>query len=136
MSTTTRQRRRILLVDDELHQRDTVAHGLRLQGYRCLPTRSAAEALAVLEREGSEAFDLLLTDLTMPGCSGAELIAQSLERWPELAIVAITGAAETAAAECARAYGIVVLEKPFDPDDLDRALTRVLEGGREGPARG
>lgn len=136
MSTTTKPQRRILLVDDELHQLDTVERGLRLQGYRCLPTRSAAEALAALEREGSEAFDLLLTDLTMPRCSGAELIARILERWPALAIVAITGAAETATAERVRAHGIVVLEKPFDPDKLDRTLKRVLDGRREGPARG
>ena len=61
---------KILVVDDEQHQLDTVCRGLFLYGYRCKGVLSVDAALEALIGEDGEVYDLVLTDLTMPGSSG------------------------------------------------------------------
>jgi DNA-binding NtrC family response regulator len=83
-------------------------------------------ALAALAGGGG-GFDLVLTELTMPGGAGSALIERIQRDWPEMPVVVITGLA-AAAAELAplRDEAIPVLRKPFDPDTLDRAILQAL----------
>jgi DNA-binding response OmpR family regulator len=117
---------RILVVDDEPHQLDTVCRGLLLYGYGCQGVLSVTAALDALARQEDHGYDLVLTDLTMPGRSGLELIEQVRADWPDLPIVVITGLADTDETVMLRQKNIPLLRKPFDPDTLDAILRQTL----------
>jgi DNA-binding NtrC family response regulator len=117
---------RILVVADEQHQLDTVCRGLLLYGYGCRDVLSMTAALDALARQEDNGYDLVLTDLTMPGSSGLELVEQVRAHWPDLPIVVITGLADTDETVMLRHKKIPLLKKPFDPDTLDAILRRTL----------
>ena len=81
---------RICLIDDELAVRDALALGLRDAGFEVATAPGAAAGLDILLREGADA---VVTDMNMPGTGGAQFIEEARARWPELPIVAISGAA-------------------------------------------
>ncbi len=110
------EKRRIIVVDDEPHQIETVCRGLFLHGYECCGAGSADEALGMLESNGT--FHLLLTDLTMPKRSGLALIDAVQERHPNLPIVVFTGLVSTEEVAAVQRRGIPILQKPFEPDTL------------------
>lgn len=122
---------RILVVDDEQHQLDTVCRGLFLFGFICRGVQSVASALKSLCGAEDESFDLVLTDLTMPGSSGLELIEKLRERHPDLPIIVITGLAASQETESVREKGIPILQKPFEPDTLHAAIRTALGLGEE-----
>ena len=119
-------RPRILVIDDEEHQLDTVCRGLRLYGFRCTGVSSVDAAFELLEHNSGGDFDLLLTDLTMPDRSGLELIERSQKDWPSLPIVVVTGLAATVEIDRVREMNIPLLQKPFTPDMLDAAIRGAL----------
>lgn len=80
----------VLVVDDEATIRDVVRRTLVQVGYRVTTCRDGAEALEFLER-GEDPCDLLLTDLSMPGMSGDQLIHQARRLLPELPILLCSG---------------------------------------------
>lgn len=126
MSEMTEPLAQILVVDDEQVQLDTVCRGLLFYGYRCQSVLSVEAAIAVLADHGGTSVDLVLTDLTMPGRSGIDLIERVRKDWPELPIVVFTGLATTADVEIVRKMNIPLLPKPFDPDTLDTTIRRAL----------
>jgi DNA-binding NtrC family response regulator len=115
--------RRVLIVDDDADQLETLRRGLFLRGIDCLTARSAAEALAQLD-----GIDLLLTDLTRPGKPGAEAIARARAARPGLPVLVIAGLALTAEVGALRAGGIPILRKPFTADQLGFAIEKLLKG--------
>ena len=117
---------RILVIDDEQDQLDTVCRGLTLYGYDCQGVLSVAAALEILENNDGEGVDLVLTDLTMPGRSGLELIERVRKQWPALPIVVITGLAASEEVGTVRGWNIPLLQKPFGPDTLDATIRRAL----------
>jgi CheY-like chemotaxis protein len=85
--------------------------------------------------EDPDAWDVVVTDQTMPGLTGMELARRLLQRRPDLPIVLCTGFSETANEETARAAGIAAfLNKPVDPDKLASAVRRVLDEQADAPA--
>ena len=78
---------RILVVDDEEAIREFLAECLRTQRYLVI---EEADGDAALRRLEAESFDLLITDLRMPGRSGLELLAEARGRWPEMETLLIT----------------------------------------------
>ena len=116
----------ILVVDDEKHQLETVCRGLFLYGYRCVGAIDVAGALELVDDSGGADFDLVLTDLTMPGSTGLYLIEQLRQRRPELPVIVITGLAASEEVEQVRELGIPLLQKPFEPDTLDQAIRTAL----------
>jgi DNA-binding NtrC family response regulator len=122
-----KQRRpRILVVDSDQHQLDTVCRGLLLYGYRCQGELTIDAALDALGHQQDDSFELVLADLTMPGPCGIELVEQARQRWPNLPIVVIAGLASTAELEAVRALHVPLLRKPFGPDTLDGTIRRAL----------
>lgn len=115
---------RICLIDDELAVRDALALGLRDAGFEVATAPGAAAGLDILLREGADA---VVTDMNMPGTGGAQFIEEARARWPELPIVAISGAAavgDRGIESLARERGAnAVLIKPFRA----RALVAVLD---------
>lgn len=127
MSETPRNRPspRVLVVDDEPVQLESIRRGLFLYGYETRCASSGDEALALFERR-EVAFDVIVTDLTMPGSSGFELIQRIRNTDPRFPVVVMTGLAASEEVEGLRRQGIPVVRKPFSPDDLDQAIRTLL----------
>ncbi len=77
----------ILIVDDEQPVRNLLAKILEQAGYSCKAAAGAAEARQCLNRE---AFDLILTDVMMPGETGIDLIRFISEAYPDTGIIMVT----------------------------------------------
>jgi CheY-like chemotaxis protein len=116
----------ILVVDDEPAQLETICRGLFLYGYDSVAAEGTEQALAILRDPASPAFDLLVTDLTMPGASGCELITAVRRMRPSFPVLIITGLSLNPQVTEARARGVRVLQKPFGPDELDGAIRSML----------
>ena len=129
----SRAEKRILIVDDEPHQVETVCRGLFLFGYECRGVTGVDEALSVLD--GGFRADLLLTDLTMPEQSGIALIQAARARFPGLPMLVMTGLVQTEDTAAVAALGIPLLQKPFDPETLVRAIEKELDRARNGGAQ-
>lgn len=120
---------RILVVEDNDHVRETVAGQLRSLGYRIVEAECGDEALRLLESD-SAAFDLVLSDMVMPGrIDGGELARQVGERWPGLAVLLTSGFAGDPATW--NTIHVPVLRKPYRKVELARAVRAVLAGEAE-----
>jgi len=115
---------RLLLVEDEDGARQGLLEVLGSLGYAVTAAASAEEALAL---PPSPPFDVLLTDLVLPGIAGPELARRLCERWPRLHVVVMSGHAQEESARALRtAIDAELLQKPFDIATLARAIRRVL----------
>jgi two-component system response regulator HydG len=118
----------VLIVDDEPDMVENCARILRRAGYRCLTATDAHRALALLE---SEAPDVLLTDLKMPGMDGMELLRRARDLDPALPVVMITAFATIESAVAAMKEGAFdYLPKTFSVDQLQVAVERALRQRR------
>ncbi|MDP8254829.1 MAG: response regulator [Candidatus Alcyoniella australis] len=113
---------RVLVVDDERTMLETIRRGLLLYGHECLTAIDADEALIQIDSPQGEMIDLLLTDLTMPGKSGLSLIEQARTIRKELPVVVITGLNSSMDIQKVRDLGLPLLQKPFNPEQLDCTL--------------
>lgn len=107
---------RILVVDDEEPIRRVLSRILERNGYECFPAEDAETARA---RLAEEPFDLLLTDMDLPGESGLDLLNLVATRHPDMATVMVTGFDDTNLANSALdlgAYGYII--KPFEPSEI------------------
>jgi CheY-like chemotaxis protein len=114
---------RVLIADDEGAIRDMLARLLQKQGLTVETATDGADALRKLE--SSEPFDLLVTDMIMPGMDGSELIAAARARHPALRVLAISGYAGDLARRNISA-DVPWLQKPFSAQDLAAAIDRAL----------
>jgi putative two-component system response regulator len=107
---------RLIIVDDEEPIRRMLARILERSGYSCDIAADADEAQQALA--GRE-YDLLLTDMDMPGASGLDLIMQVGRDHPDTATMMVTGMDDTTLAHSALemgAYGYII--KPFEPNEV------------------
>jgi CheY-like chemotaxis protein len=114
---------RILLVDDDPILRDVFADLIHGLGYQVKVVADAGEALG---RVRNEPFDVLVTDIVLPGMDGWQLIATAIHEQPMLRLVAMTGADTCGDRERASALGVPVLKKPFGLVELRDALQAAL----------
>jgi two-component system response regulator HydG len=114
----------VLIADDEpLFLRTTTAL-LRKAGFTCVSAADGNEALEALEREP---FDLLLSDLNMPGNLKLELLREGRTNWPEVPVIVVTGAPSLPSAIESVRLGITdYLLKPVKYEDLLSAVRRAL----------
>jgi CheY-like chemotaxis protein len=90
-------------------------------GHEAVSAGSGISAMAEMEKRD---FDLLVTDHSMPHMSGADLIRQAREKFPQIGVILATGHMEVPE----EAGGnVVMLGKPFSSDDLVRALQAVRQ---------
>ncbi len=122
---------RILYVEDDDLVRGHVLSQLRSLGYKVTEARNAREALAALSH--TDDFDLLLTDIIMPGgMNGRDLAEVAVKRAPDLKVLFTSGYAETGVIHDERLeQGIDFIQKPFRQSELDFKIRKVLNGSSE-----
>ena len=118
---------RICLIDDDFMVRDALATALRAAGFEVYPSPGAA---AGIDLAGRMRFDAIITDVSMPGTDGCALIAEARARWPDLAILAISGYPSLngrSPADAAEALGAdATLSKPFKASQLVAAINSAM----------
>jgi len=120
--------RRICLIDDDIFVRDAIALGLGDAGFEVVTAPGAAAGLDIAKRDG---VDAIVTDMSMPGTDGAQLITQVRSLFPGMPVVAISGSSiidGRDALDVAREHGAdAVMTKPFRASVL-AAVQRPAEG--------
>jgi putative nucleotidyltransferase with HDIG domain len=120
---------RILIVDDEDAVRSMVAAMLERGGYETTVAANADEALGLLQ--DGPAFDLVISDITMPGTDGLSLLQRISSEHPGTPVVMVTAVHDVhTAATAFRSGAIDYLLKPFAWAQLETAVARALEHGR------
>ena len=116
---------RILVVDDERSMQEFLEILLRREGYDVVAASSAEEALLALE---SDEFDLVISDIRMPGMSGLELLDRVREVSPETLVILITAHGSTESAVEAMKHGAYdYLTKPCRVDEIRLVVDKALE---------
>jgi DNA-binding NtrC family response regulator len=118
------QSRKVLVVDDDAVVGHSISRVLSEQGYQVRETLSGLEALAELDNQH---YDMVFTDIRMPGMDGLHMTSRLKKQHPELPVVVITGFGTEANEQQARDLGVAgFLRKPFSPqmiiDNADRVL--------------
>jgi two-component system cell cycle sensor histidine kinase/response regulator CckA len=118
----------ILIVDDDPLIRLTVETHVEALGYRALTAANVSDALRVYT-ENSQAIDVVLTDIMMPGLLGSDLGRILATRAPELAVIFMSAHPWNALVQQGHlTEDALLLSKPFDARDLGAVLHQVLEG--------
>ena len=120
----------ILFVEDESLSRRAFAQILRSKGYQVAEAQNGVEALEVLNT-GTEvlikkAFDLVITDLVLPGLHGVNLIHQIRARWPNMPIIVTSGYLSDGPGKVILEGFAEFIQKPVDPAALIAAVGRLL----------
>ncbi len=120
---------RVLLVEDEEEIRLLARHALEDSGFTVVPAASAAAALTAYE-EASAPFDVLVSDIVMPGMRGTELAERLRERQPDLAVLFVSGYSGVGPQAGEVINGVGVLRKPYRSHDLCSRVMRLADEAR------
>ncbi len=125
---------RILVIDDDSDMRLLLEQTLRPAGHDVVSAKDGKEGIELYRTAPAE---LVLTDLFMPNQEGLETIIQLRKDYPGILIIAMSGrtGASTMLSIAKRLGAVSILEKPFAPDQLVRAVDEVLRSEAP-PARG
>lgn len=116
---------KILVVDDEQTVCTSIQKILSRRGYSVDNSLSAKDAVAKIKENK---FDVVITDLMMPGTNGMELLEIIKKHYPELEVILITGYASIETAVKATRMGASdYLPKPFTPDELTEVTKKAIE---------
>ena len=119
---------RILFVDDEEVQCRSGQHLLERLGYDVTTRTDSHESLEAFRAQPA-AFDLVITDQSMPGMTGIELAEKLMHIRPDIPIILCTGFSEVVDGKEAKAMGIrEFMMKPFSARQLAETIRRVLDG--------
>jgi DNA-binding NtrC family response regulator len=117
---------KILVVDDELGVRRSLAIMLRRGGYEVTEAGSVAEAVGRLK---GESFNLVIGDLRMEPLNGVDLLTLARRYRPECRVMIVTAfGSPEARAECLESGAVDFLEKPLDAGALQSRIQRLLAG--------
>ncbi len=120
---------RVLVVDDHARARESMADILECTGHHVQCCSSAVEALRKLD---ATSFDVIITDLRMPGMTGLEFIHELSKRNDDAQVVMVTAhASVTTAVDAMRHGAFDYIEKPFNADQLEDLVGRAMRNGVE-----
>jgi two-component system response regulator PilR (NtrC family) len=115
---------RALIVDDDETIRDTL-YELLSENYICQTAETAEKAFARLQ---ADTYDVVLTDISMPGLSGLELLGQVRQRFPDTPVIVISGISDQEHAQGLIKLGAFdYLLKPFSLDEVEKSVKRAIE---------
>jgi len=116
---------KVLVIDDSQEILTVIHEYLKQKKYEVVTAADGLEGLILL-KSAEGGFDLVITDLVMPNVSGVGVIAILKKQFPGIPVVAITGYGEQPEALALEANADLVLEKPFDLDDLEQSIANLL----------
>jgi two-component system response regulator AtoC len=126
MNDRTVSRGRVLVVEDEAYVRESL---VEILGSRRFEASAAGSVKDALDHLGRAPVDVVLSDLRMPGADGLELVRRMQSAAPDVPVVILTGHGNVASAvECLKAGATDYILKPAEPEALEVALDRALEG--------
>ncbi len=115
---------RILVVDDEASIRDLCARVLTRNGFEVTMASTGEDAMARLQ---DAPYDLVISDIRMPGISGMDVLARAKALYPSIAVILITGFGTSEFADRANQSGAArILTKPFDALELLATVRKIL----------
>ncbi len=117
--------RRVLVVEDNIEVGQFATQILQDLGYETTWATNAEEALDKLAQDGA-GFDVVFSDVVMPGMGGIALAKELQRRLPDLPVVLASGYSHVLAQE--GTHGFELLQKPYSADQLSRTLRRVTRG--------
>ena len=118
----------LLLVEDEAPLREAIAEQLGDRGYRVEQAGSGEAAIAKL---ADFAFDIIVTDLRLPGADGSAVVEAAVERYPHIIAIVVTGYGTVKdAVEAIKRGASDFVSKPFQIDELLHVLDAALEQRR------
>jgi two-component system OmpR family response regulator len=120
-------RLKVLVFDEDPAQLDALCMALALYNYDCLKADNNAEAFEHLYETDAKSVDLVVIDLSAPKQIGLEAVRLCHLARPDVPIVILAGLKSTEAIRYARTMGFPILNKPFDPDELDGLLKRISQ---------
>jgi DNA-binding NtrC family response regulator len=125
--STVKQNNRILIVEDDANIRAVMTRHFRRNGYQ-VEQAGAAEEVIERFKTGDQRFDVVVTDVHLPGESGVDLARQIHEMQPEQPIVFMTGDSDARIARRALADGAAgYLLKPFEFFELDAIVKHAAQ---------
>lgn len=117
---------RCLIVDDDAQMRHVLTRVIQTHGLSVVEACSGAEALEVLEREGE--IPVCISDIYMPEMDGLTFLREALKRYPDMAVIMLTGVAEvTTAVECLKLGALDYIAKPVMVEEVRARLDKALE---------
>ncbi len=123
----------VLIAEDEDVLRRNLTFILSSSGYSAISVRSSIEAIEMLR---CKPFDVIITDLLMPGKGGGELIKYASENCPRTSVIVITAYPSADSAIDAVKKGVIdYFTKPFRTEDILSAVEKAVERGKEFPIR-
>ncbi len=115
--------KKILVIDDDASVRTLVGKYLARLGYAC---DTAVDAETALQMTGAECYDLIISDIQMPGMSGMQLLSEIKDRGYPASVIIMTGYADNYShSEIIERGAADYLSKPFQKDELDARLKRL-----------
>ena len=121
----------VLIVDDDETIRDTL-YDLFSERHLCHVAETAEKAIELL---GEEVYDVVLTDISMPGLSGIELLGHVRQAQPDTPVIIISGINDREHAQGLLKLGAAdYLLKPFRVEEVEASVERAIESRRRGPA--
>ncbi len=116
---------RILVVDDELVIRESLAGWLRRDGYHVSTVPSGEDALETLK---TNSYDILLLDIQMDGMTGMDVLAHVSEEYADIDAIMITAFGSVpSAVQAMKSHAFDYILKPFDPDELSLLIKRLVD---------
>jgi putative two-component system response regulator len=114
------------VVDDDAQVRHALARVIQTHGLATLEASSGTEALAILGREGE--IPLVISDIYMPEMDGVTFLREALQRYPDMAILMLTGVADvTTAVECLKLGALDYISKPVIIEEVRARVDKALE---------
>lgn len=124
---------RILVAEDDAEMRQVIAEALREDGHDVVALTDGAQLLVEIASRlkagvKAETVDLLVSDIRMPVCSGLQILeAIRQTRWT-IPVILMTAFGDEATRRRAESHQAVLLNKPFDVDELRAAIAKLLPG--------
>lgn len=116
---------KILIAEDEEITLNNILDTLQDEGYDVSGTKNGADAIQKMEKEY---FDILVTDIKMPGLSGIELLEKTKEKYPDTEVILVTGFGSIGSAvEAMKKGAFDYITKPFDLDELTMRVKKIQQ---------